>query len=34
MLKSFDYFRRVQGDQELSSSTGGIFTLIAIIVEL
>ena len=32
MLKSFDYFRKIQTDQELTSATGGVFTLIALIV--
>ena len=32
MLKSFDFFRKIQTDQELTSATGGIFTFIAIIV--
>ena len=29
MLKSFDFFRKIQTD---SSSTGGLFTIIALIV--
>lgn len=32
MLKSFDFFRKIQTDQELTSTTGGIFTLISLIV--
>lgn len=34
MLKSFDFFRKLQTDQELTSATGGFFTLIAITVNL
>ena len=30
MLKSFDFFRKIQTDQELTSTTGGFFTLIAL----
>lgn len=33
MLKSFDFFRKLQTDQELTSATGGFFTLIAITVK-
>jgi hypothetical protein len=32
MLKSFDFFRKIQTDQELTSATGGLFTLAAIAV--
>ena len=32
MLKSFDFFRKIQTDQELTSATGGLFTLISLIV--
>ena len=32
MLKSFDFFRKIQTDQELTSTTGGVFTIIALIV--
>jgi hypothetical protein len=32
MLKSFDFFRKIQTDQELSSTTGGFFTLAALAV--
>lgn len=31
-LKSFDFFRKVQSEQELSSSAGGIFTIVSLIV--
>jgi len=34
MLKSFDFFRKIQTDQELTSATGGIFTVIALIVSM
>ena len=32
MLKSFDFFRKIQTDQELTSTTGGVFTIVALIV--
>ena len=32
MLKSFDFFRKIQTDQELTSATGGLFTLAALTV--
>lgn len=31
-LQSFDFFRKIQSEQELSSSTGGIFTIGSLIV--
>jgi hypothetical protein len=33
MLKSFDFFRKIQTDQELTSATGGIFTIISLVVK-
>ncbi len=32
MLKSFDFFRKIRTDQELTSTTGGFFTIVSIIV--
>ena len=32
MLKSFDFFRKIRTDQELTSTTGGFFTILSIIV--
>lgn len=32
MLKSFDFFRKIRTDQELTSATGGLFTIISLIV--
>lgn len=32
MLKSFDFFRKIQTDQQLTSATGGVFTLVALVV--
>lgn len=34
MLKSFDFFRKIQTDQELTSATGGLFTIVALVVRL
>ena len=34
MLKSFDFFRKIQTDQELTSTTGGFFTIIALVVNI
>ena len=31
-LKSFDFFRKIQSEQQLSSETGGIFTISSLIV--
>ena len=31
-LKSFDFFRKVQTEQELSSSAGGIFTIVSLVI--
>lgn len=33
-LKSFDFFRKIQTEQELSSTTGGCFTLFSLVVLL
>lgn len=32
MLKSVDFFRKIRTDQELTSATGGCFTIISLIV--
>jgi hypothetical protein len=34
MLKSFDFFRKIRTEQELTSATGGFFTIISLIVHL
>ena len=31
-LKSFDFFRKIQTEQELTSATGGMFTIASLIV--
>lgn len=33
-LRYFDIFRRIQTEQELSSSTGGIFTIFSLLVAI
>ena len=32
MLKYFDFFRKIRTDQELTSTTGGCFTILALVV--
>jgi hypothetical protein len=32
MLRSFDFFRKIRTEQQLTSATGGFFTIISLIV--